>query len=134
MDKNKILVVDDDQSLLFLLEKRLTKEGYSVATAENGYDAIALAKSQCPDLIILDLVMPGMEGSEVSTRLKEDPKTANIPIIFLTALISKEQEERKKHIIANNIFVAKPFDAEDLLGQVRNLLQLSSSPKPTAGQ
>ena len=122
MDNKKILVVDDDKSLLLLLEKRLTGEGYSVITAENGYDAIALAKSDSPDLIILDLVMPGMEGSEVSAKLKEDPKTMNIPIIFLTALISKEQEERKKHVIANNIFVAKPFDAEDLLGQIKKLL------------
>ena len=122
MDKKKILVVDDDKSVLLLLEKRLTEEGYSVITAENGYDALALAKSKNPDLIILDLVMPGMEGSEVSAKLKEDPKTMNIPIIFLTALISKEQEERRKHVIANNIFVAKPFDADDLLGQIKNLL------------
>ena len=67
-----ILVVDDEKDVLFMLEKRLTAEGYSVITATNGNDALALAKLHLPDLIILDIVMLGMEGGEVAEKLKED--------------------------------------------------------------
>ena len=118
----KILVVDDEKDVLFMLEKRLTAEGYSVITTTNGKNAIALAKSQHPDLIVLDIVMPGMDGAQVAAKLKEHPLTRSIPVIFLTALLSKTEEYHENRMIGNNITFAKPFDTEELLAQINELL------------
>ena len=105
-----------------MLEKRLSSEGYSVVTVDNGFDVLALAKAQPPDLIILDLVMPSMEGGEIAAKIKGDIRTRNVPIIFLTALLSKDEEYKENHIIAGNITFAKPIDTEGLLSQIRKLL------------
>jgi len=122
MDKQTILVVDDEKDVLFMLEKRLAAEGYSVITANNGGDAVALAKSKLPDLIILDIVMPGMEGGEVAGKLKENPLTRDIPVIFLTALFSKPEETERGHMVGCNIAFAKPLDTEALVSQIKRLL------------
>ena len=81
----RILVVDDDAAILRLLELGLQHEGYTVVTARNGPDALALAQSQAVDLAILDVMMQGMDGLEVCRVLRERPKTANLPIIMLSA-------------------------------------------------
>jgi CheY-like chemotaxis protein len=122
MDK-KILIVDDEKDTLSVLEKALTTEGYSVITADNGKDAIMLAKSKHPELIMLDILMPGMDGAEVAARLKEHTETKNIPVIFLTCLLSKVEEKgRKDHTINGYVFVAKPYNVEGLLAQVERLM------------
>jgi DNA-binding response OmpR family regulator len=118
----KILVVDDEKDVLLMLEKRLTAEGYSVITTTKGTSAIALAKSQHPDIIILDVVMPGMDGGEVAAKLREHPLTRSIPVIFLTALLTKTEEYQGSHTISSNIAFAKPFDTEELLAQIKELL------------
>lgn len=118
----KILAVDDEKDVLFMLEKRLAAKGYSVITATNGPNAIDLAKSQHPDIIILDIAMPGMDGGEVAAKLKEHPLTRSIPVIFLTALLSKTEEYQENHMIGSNITFAKPFDTEELLAQINELL------------
>jgi DNA-binding response OmpR family regulator len=118
----KILIVDDEKDISLMLKKRLTAEGYSVITANDGYAALALAKSQLPDLIILDIIMPGMEGVEVAEKLKEHPLTKNIPVIFLTAILRKTEDDKKDHIIAGNIILAKPIDTEELLAEIKGLL------------
>jgi len=128
MDKKKILIVDDEKDILLTLGKRLTAAGYLVLTADNGLDALALAKSKHPDLIILDIIMPTMEGSEVAAKLKENPLTKNIPIIFLTAILSKEEELNKKHMIADHIIFAKPFDTEELLSQIKEFMLNAIAP------
>lgn len=119
---HKILVVDDEKDVLQLLEKRLTSEGYAVITASSGFDAISLAKLKLPDLILLDILMPGVDGGEVARKLKGDPNTQNIPVIFLTALLSKKEERQVHSVIANNITFAKPIDTEKLLTQIKKLL------------
>ncbi|MFA6186756.1 MAG: response regulator [Phycisphaerae bacterium] len=118
----KALIVDDEKDLLQMLGKRLTASGYSVITATNGRDAIVLAKSQHPDIIVLDIVMPQMDGGQVAAELKEHPSTRNIPVILLTALFSKAEEEKYGSIVGGNITLAKPFDAEKLLEQIKKLL------------
>jgi CheY-like chemotaxis protein len=118
----KILVVDDEKDVLFVLKKLLTGKGYSVITTTNGTNAIALAKAQHPDLIILDIVMPGMDGGEVSAKLQEHPLTRSIPVIFLTGLLTKTEECEENHIINRNITFAKPIDTEELLAQIEGLL------------
>jgi CheY-like chemotaxis protein len=118
-----ILIVDDEEDALWMLGKRLTAEGYSVIAATNGTDAIALAKSQHPDIIILDIVMPGMDGDEAAAKLREHPLTRSIPVIFLTALLTKTEEHQRNHTISSSItFFAKPFDTEELLAQIKGLL------------
>jgi CheY-like chemotaxis protein len=118
-----ILIVDDEEDALWMLGKRLTAEGYSVIAANNGTDAIALAKSQHPDIIILDIIMPGMDGDEAAAKLREHPLTRSIPVIFLTALLTKTEEHQRNHTISSNItFFAKPFDTEELLAQIKGLL------------
>lgn len=118
----KILAVDDEEDVLLMLEKRLTSEGYSVITTTNGTSAIALAKSQHPDIIILDVAMPGMDGGEVAAKLREHPLTRSIPVIFLTVLLTKREEYQGNHTISSNITFAKPFDTEELLAQIKELL------------
>jgi len=121
MDK-KILIVDDEKDMLAVLEKALTAEGYSIITADNGKDAIVLANSTHPDLIMLDIVMPGMDGAEVAARLKEDRETKDIPVIFLTCLLSKkEQREKEGHVIKGHVFIAKPYSVEELSAQIERL-------------
>ena len=123
MAKKKILIVDDEKDILLMLKKRLTAGGYSVLTADNGKDAITIAKSKSPDLIILDVLMPGMDGGEVAKKLKDNFRTQNIPIIFLTALFTREEEYEKDHMVADNITFAKPFDPEELLDEIKMLVE-----------
>ncbi len=118
MDKKKILIVDDEKDVLAVLERGLIAEGYSVTTTDNGNDAVRLAKSELPDLVILDILMPNMEGTEVAAILKEDLRTKDIPVIFLTCMLKKEEEERQGHVIGNNIFFAKPYYMTQLLAEI----------------
>ncbi len=111
----KILVVDDEEDLLLLLEKRLTAEGYEVIKAATGQEALQKAKIWKPNLILLDIMLPDIDGGEVKERLKEDPETKNTPIVFLTALFTKDDENTKGHIAGGNIYVSKTCEAKELL-------------------
>ncbi len=117
----KILVVDDEADILILVKSRLENEGYKVLEAHNGEDAITIAHVNKPDLIILDIMMPGMDGVEVSNVLKEDANLKDIPIIFLTALKKKSDEDSE---IPNkgNLVLGKPFEADSLLKSIRKLI------------
>ena len=120
--KKKILVVDDEDMILRIVESRLKANGYNVLTANNGQAAIDLAFSNKPDLIILDVMMPKMDGPTVAEKLKENSTTANIPVIFLTALVKKSEERAQKHIIGGNYFIAKPFEATELLATIERII------------
>jgi DNA-binding response OmpR family regulator len=122
MKKKKLLIIDDERDLLLVLEKKLNAEGYSVVIADNGHDGIMLAKSYQPDLIILDVSMPDIDGGEVNRKLKDLPETKDIPVIFLTCLLEKEEEKRNGNVIGSNIFFAKPYDMEKLLKAIEGLL------------
>ncbi len=118
----KILVVDDEEDLLHMLEKRLTAAGYSVVTTSKGMNAVSLAKSHHPDIIILDVLMPDMDGGEVAAQLKEHPLIRDIPVIFLTALLTKTEEYKGNHTVSSNITFAKPFDIGELLARIKEIL------------
>jgi len=122
MDKKKILIVDDETDVLFILEKELVARGYSVIAADNGNDAVSLAKSENPDLVILDLWMPGMDGPEVDAKLKEDPTTKDIPVIFLTCLFQKRQGEEEGRVVAGKVLIAKPYSIDALSTQIERLV------------
>ena len=121
-DKKKILIVDDETDVLSMLGKRLVAEKYSVIKADKGADALVLAKSEHPDLIILDLEMPDIYGGDIARMIKEDPETSDIPIMFLTGMFLKEAEEERDHIIAGHLFFAKPYDARELVTAIKELL------------
>lgn len=122
MQKKKILIVDDEPEVLILLEKRLVASGFEVTSAGTGRMAIEKAKKDVPDLIILDILMPGMDGSETAAILHADPKTKDVPILFLTCLFTKREEQREGHEVGRNFFVAKPYDPKDLLSEITRII------------
>ena len=119
----KILIVDDVMSNVLLLKVLLTNEKFQIATASNGQQAIEQVKTEKPDLILLDVMMPGMSGFEVAQKLKEDPTTMDIPIIFLTALNSTADIVKGFQVGAND-FISKPFNKEELLIRVSHQISL----------
>jgi len=123
MHKKKILIVDDERDALFILEKELAARGYSVIAADNGNDAIVLAKSKHPDLIILDLEMPDIYGGDVTRMLREDPETKDIPVIFLTGTFPKEEEGKGGRMVAGHVLFAKPYYIEELVTAIKKLLR-----------
>jgi len=128
--QKKILLVDDEPSLLAALERTLSRKGYRIITAPNGQNAISLAKRHGPDLIIMDISMPGIGGEEVAAKLGEDPQTRNIPVIFLTGLFSRDQQQQRGHMIGGHIFVAKPVETEALLQIIQDRLAASAVATP----
>src|SRR4030042_180891 len=114
MDRKKILIVDDEMDTRLVLEKGLTAEGYSVITAYNGNNALSIAGSEYLDLIILDRVLGDMLGEEVAAKLREDPRTKDIPIIFLSALFSKKDEIEMGHVFGDEKMFAKPYNMEKI--------------------
>mgnify|MGYP001578534461 FL=1 len=118
MEKKKILIVDDEPDVLVLLGERLNKAGYDVIKASSGKEAVELAAKKLPNLIVLDIAMPVMDGSEVASILRSDPKTKDIPILFLTCLFTKNEEKVCGHLLGQNFFVAKPYDVTEFLTEV----------------
>lgn len=118
--EKKILIVDDDPVTLQMLEKILLLEGYWVAKATNGKEALYIADEFLPDLIILDIVMPIMDGTEAVEKLTKNPRTRNIPVLFLTSIITKKEEFDSN--TANRRFLAKPIEREKLLEEVERCI------------
>jgi two-component system cell cycle response regulator len=121
----KILVVDDIPANIRLLEAKLNAEYYNVISANNGIDAIKIAEVQKPDLILLDVMMPGIDGIETCSRLKQNPSTHYIPVIMITALSDQESLVRGLQSGADE-FLSKPIRDVPLFSRVRSLLRLKS--------
>ena len=117
----KILVVDDEQKVLDLIGFRLHLLGYRVITAGGGEEGIALAESEQPDLIILDVTMPGLDGLTVCGRLKKSEETGNIPILMLTARCDVEDVNRAMTAGADD-YIVKPYDPASLQAKIRRFL------------
>jgi len=120
--KEKILIVDDEPDIVEMVSMRLSANGYDVLTALNGEEALRKAQKHKPALIVLDVMMPHLDGSIVAERLKDDVRTKNIPVIFLTCMV-KPEEVQGRGIIGNNVFIAKPFDAPELLEKIAEILE-----------
>lgn len=110
----RVLVVDDEDQVLEVVTSMLEVEGHDVVTASHGVEALLRVEDSRPDAILLDIVLPRMDGATVAQKLREDPGTADIPIVFLTGLVDSDEVERKGPIIGGQYFLAKPFDAEQL--------------------
>lgn len=116
----KILLVDDDEVILQTLQKGLQSKGYEILSATDGGVAIDIARSQVPDLIILDVLLPTIDGTEVSGRLQEDYRTCHIPVIYLTGLESKENAVVNE-VLGQDVIFTKPVDFTKLLQKIQTL-------------
>jgi len=117
MAKKKVLVVDDDESLCFLVRLNLELAGFEVFEAHNGKEGLEAVEESRPDLIILDVMMPGMDGWEMLEALREDARLACIPVIFLTAKGQREDIRRAERE-GVGLYIVKPFDPPTLVESV----------------
>jgi len=117
--KSRVLVVDDDPRLLQIVAMYLAIEGYEVITAHNGEDGLAEISTKRPDLVILDVMMPGMDGMEACRRIRGNPDTADIPVLMFSALSGDDDIERARTAGATNM-ISKPFNLVGLGTVVRS--------------
>ena len=122
-EKETILVVDDHAENVHLLSRILQLEGYNVETAANGLEALAAVRASLPSLILLDIMMPGMDGFEVCRQLKAEEETQDVPVIFISALGAAT--EKLQGFAAGGVdYVPKPFQAKEVLARVRTHMAL----------
>jgi len=139
--KMRILVVDDNRSVVRIIEAVLQKEGFEILTAFDGLEGLQKARAEKPDLVILDIVMPRMDGYEVCRLLQDDPDTAAIPVLILTVRGQVDEPDLDDHTISTRIqeqldgyeagateFLSKPIKAKELLKRVQTLLWLDRLP------
>ena len=118
-----ILVADDEPINRALIQRRLEREGYRVLTAQNGGEAVEKTKEALPDLVILDVMMPQMDGLDACRLIKEDARTRDIPVIFLSARDETEMKVSGLTLGAND-YISKPFKAEELIARVHVAIRL----------
>lgn len=120
--KEKILIVDDEKDIVKMLDYNLKKEGFRTTIAYDGEDALDLAHKERPDLVILDLMLPGLDGVEVCKALKKENKTASIPIIMLTAKTQETDKVLGLELGADD-YVTKPFSPRELIARIKAVLR-----------
>jgi DNA-binding response OmpR family regulator len=116
-----ILVADDDADILRLISQRLSHRGYRVLTAESGDEALGIALRRSPDAAVLDGIMPGLEGHEVCAAMRADSRTADVPIVLLTAKAA-DADETEAIEAGADAYIVKPFRIEELDTKIRELL------------
>ncbi len=131
-DKTKVLLVDDEPSIVKMVGKRLEVAGFEVLVAMDGQDGLKKAQTEHPELIILDVMLPKLNGYEVCTMLKQDTRYQKIPIIMFTAK-AQDKDEKLGLECGANAYMRKPFKAHELLEQIRTLLGLPATPAQPVG-
>lgn len=119
----KILIVEDDKFLRELIAQKLIKEGYNIAEAVDGEKGIKTVKEEKPDLVLLDLILPGIDGFEVLAKMKEDPKMAQIPVIILSNLGQKDDIERGLKMGAVDYMIKAHFTPGEIIEKVKAVLK-----------
>jgi len=116
MTKHRILLVDDEPAFTRVIKRYLDSVGrYEVRIENDSTKAVAAVREFRPSLILLDVIMPEMDGGEIAAQLKTDARFKHVPIVFLTAIVSKEQVQRQGDVIGGHPFLAKPVDAEQVI-------------------
>ena len=119
-----VLVIDDDESLQETLTLRLEASGFQVARAFSGEDAFLLLKNTIPDIILLDVTMPNMDGFEVCKVIKENEESKHIPVIFLTAAGTNMEAQLQSLMVGAVDYIAKPYEGDELIERIRQHLKL----------
>jgi CheY-like chemotaxis protein len=122
----RVLVADDDPIILRLLELNLGLEGFDVATTVSGEDALRMAFERPPDLVLLDVMMPGVSGWDVARALRDDERTADVPVVFLSAR-TLEEDRRRGEDLGMAAYVTKPFDPAGLMQLVGRVIRAAQS-------
>jgi DNA-binding response OmpR family regulator len=128
VDRKRILVVDDEIYIVHILEFSLTMEGYTVLTASDGEEALRVIERESPDLVVLDIMMPKLDGYEVTRRLRQDDGTRHLPVILLSANGRPVDREAGLQAGADD-YITKPFSPRKLLERIRDLLERSEVKK-----
>ena len=124
--KKKILVVDDESRITRMIKRNLEVTGnYEVETENSSIAAIATARRFDPDLVVLDVMMPDMDGGEVLAVIRDDPKLHHLPVIFLTAIVTQEEAGHQGKEIGGRFFLAKPVKTEDLVAAIEGAFSTS---------
>ncbi len=118
----KILVVEDDKFLRELIMQKLIKEGYEIIEAKDGEEGVGKVREDKPDLVLLDLILPGIDGFEVLARIKSNPETSNVPVIILSNLGQKEDVEKALNEGANDYLVKAHFAPDEIIKKVKTVL------------
>jgi DNA-binding response OmpR family regulator len=119
--KKRVLIVDDEPSIVISLEYLLQREGYETAVAPDGEEALAALAEQAPDLVVLDVMLPKMNGFEVCERIRADPRWRGTKILMLTAR-GRDTEVTRGLRLGADAYVTKPFSTKDLMAEVNQLL------------
>lgn len=120
--KKKIMVVDDEEDITKLVQLMLEIEGFEVVAAHSGQEALDKVCDEMPDLILLDIMMPEMDGWEVYRRLKQDKRTTDIPVAMLTAKTTPLDINIGLHVAKADDYITKPFERKDLLERIKRML------------
>lgn len=118
----KIMIVDDERDIVEFCGRVLSKEGFEVLTATNGKDCLIFAEKEHPDLILLDINMPEMDGGDIANILSLNQKTKDIPIVFLSGMVTKDEEQ----LIGGRLFISKLSSKEEILKKIKKALGISS--------
>jgi two-component system response regulator VicR len=119
----KIMVIDDEPDLVEVVKLILESDGYMVITAGGGEEALDEIEKEKPDLVLLDIIMPRMDGWEVFSRIKSNPKTHEIPVIMLTAKDQRIDKLIGLHVVCVDDYITKPFGRAELLERIKRVLQ-----------
>jgi len=119
----KILIVEDDRFLRELIARKLKNEGYEVAEAVDGEEGLKRIKEERPNLVLLDLILPGIDGFEVLEKAKKDPETAQIPVIILSNLGQREEVERGLKLGATDYLIKAHFTPGEIIEKIKNILR-----------
>ncbi|MFA5177518.1 MAG: response regulator [Candidatus Omnitrophota bacterium] len=118
----KILIVDDDEKMRSLYQDILLSEGFDILVAANGEDGLRLAIENRPDLILLDVMMPYKKGGEVSDDLLDNNKTKDIPVIYLTSIITEEEVKAQQGVVSGRFIISKSSSRQELMQRIREVL------------
>ena len=119
----RILIVEDDKFLRELISHKLIKEGYDIIEAADGEEGIKKAMEEKPDLVLLDLILPGIDGFEVLYRMKASPETSSIPVIILSNLGQKDDVEKGMRLGASDYLIKAHFTPGEIIGKIKGLLE-----------
>ena len=124
-DKPLVMVVDDSLTVRRITSKLLSREGFEVLTARDGVDALELLETEMPDVILLDIEMPRMDGFEFTKNIKANERTAGIPIVMITSRTAEKHRNLAKDL-GVDLYLGKPFQEEELLRHLREMLALTT--------